>query len=51
MRVYHLKKNPRHKPIINIDKIWSLIPEETRKKFAEIKVKYIINYNCLDFGV
>mmetsp|Transcript_43324 Transcript_43324/g.60171 ORF Transcript_43324/g.60171 Transcript_43324/m.60171 type:complete len:89 (+) Transcript_43324:39-305(+) len=30
MRVFHLKKNPRHCPIVNIDKIWSLVTEETK---------------------
>lgn len=27
MRRFHLKKNPEHCPVINLDKIWSLVPE------------------------
>lgn len=30
MRHYHLKRNQYHCPVINLDKIWSLVPEETR---------------------
>ncbi|GIY25488.1 60S ribosomal protein L27a [Caerostris extrusa] len=30
MRNFHLKKNQKYCPIINIDKIWSLVSEKTR---------------------
>mmetsp|Transcript_15230 Transcript_15230/g.47798 ORF Transcript_15230/g.47798 Transcript_15230/m.47798 type:complete len:88 (+) Transcript_15230:29-292(+) len=30
IRVFHLKKNPKHCPSVNIDKLWSLVSEETR---------------------
>jgi large subunit ribosomal protein L27Ae len=33
MRVFHLKRNPLHCPTINLDKIWTLVSEETRKKY------------------
>ncbi len=35
MRVFHLKKNPRFRPVVNIDKVWSLVSEETKLKYAK----------------
>lgn len=37
MRYFHINKNQYHCPIINVDKLWSLVSEETRKKYAEVK--------------
>jgi len=37
MRYFHLEKNQYHMPTINIDKIWSLIPEHVRTQFAARK--------------
>ena len=31
MRHYHLLRNPQHCPIINLDKIWTLVPAEARQ--------------------
>ena len=39
MRVFHLKRNPLFCPTINIDKLWSLVTDETRKKYATVKDK------------
>ena len=39
MRVFHLKKNPLFNPTVNLDKLWSLVSEETRKKYATVKDK------------
>merc|ERR1712141_649850 len=39
IRNFHLKKNPLHEPVVNIDKLWSLATEETRKKYATNKEK------------
>jgi large subunit ribosomal protein L27Ae len=39
MRHYHLKRNPTHNPIINLDKLWTLVTEETRKKYQTNKEK------------
>ncbi|KAL1965882.1 hypothetical protein VTN77DRAFT_5015 [Rasamsonia byssochlamydoides] len=33
MRHYHLLRQHYWKPTINIDKLWSLVPEETREKY------------------
>ena len=35
IRHFHYKKNQYFCPIINIDKLWSLVSTETRKKYAE----------------
>lgn len=43
IRVFHLNKNALHCPVINIDKLWSLVSEETRTKYADNKVKKKIN--------
>ncbi|KAL1925796.1 60S ribosomal protein uL15 [Calcarisporiella thermophila] len=34
MRHFHLTKNKYHRPVVNIDKLWTLVSEETRKKYA-----------------
>ncbi|KAL9940644.1 hypothetical protein V8E36_000132 [Tilletia maclaganii] len=31
MRHYHLTRNSTHRPVINLDKLWTLVPAETRK--------------------
>jgi len=35
MRQFHFNKNQHFCPTINVDKIWSLIPEDARASFAE----------------
>ncbi|KRX03529.1 Ribosomal protein L18e/L15P [Pseudocohnilembus persalinus] len=37
IRVFHLKKNAKFAPVVNIDKLWSLVSEETRTKYAQSK--------------
>ncbi|KAL4477503.1 hypothetical protein ABPG74_002653 [Tetrahymena malaccensis] len=39
MRTFHLKKNPLHCPVVNIDKLWSLVSDATREKYAQDKKK------------
>ena len=39
---FHLKANPRFRPIVNLDKIWSLVSEETRKSYAASKDKVAV---------
>ena len=39
IRHFHLKKNAFYRPEINLDKLWSLVSEETRKKYATSKDK------------
>ncbi len=37
MRHFHVAKNKIHSPSINLDKIWSLVSEQTRVKAAAAK--------------
>lgn len=32
MRYFHKTKNQYHRPIVNVDKLWSLVPEAVREK-------------------
>jgi large subunit ribosomal protein L27Ae len=34
MRYFHFSKNKYHCPIINLDKLWSLVGEEVRARRA-----------------
>merc|ERR1711973_295687 len=34
MRNYHVRKNQYHQPAINLDKVWSLVFEQTRTNYA-----------------
>ena len=33
MRNFHMRKHYKFAPIINVDKIWSLVSEQTRDKY------------------
>eukprot|EP00466_Bigelowiella_natans_P011710 jgi/Bigna1/50066/estExt_Genewise1.C_650094 len=35
MRYFHKTMNKFHRPTINLDKVWSLVSEATRKKYAD----------------
>ncbi|CAI6331888.1 unnamed protein product [Periconia digitata] len=39
MRRFHLLRNQLWKPVVNIDKLLSLIPEESREKYANASSK------------
>jgi large subunit ribosomal protein L27Ae len=39
MRYFHKQKNHFWKPIINLDKIWALVPDETRDAYLAGKKK------------
>ena len=39
MRHFHLLRNTQFTPTVNIDKLWSIVSEETRKKAAASKDK------------
>ena len=34
MRNFHLRKNQHHMPAINLDKLWTLVTEQTKEKYA-----------------
>lgn len=35
MRHYHLKRNTSHCPTINLDKLWTLVSEQTRLNYGK----------------
>jgi large subunit ribosomal protein L27Ae len=35
MRRFHLTRNQYWRPVINVDKLWSLVPEEEKKDLTE----------------
>lgn len=35
MRHFHLTRNTYWRPVINVDKLWSLVPEEEKKDLTE----------------
>lgn len=35
MRTYHDRPNHRWAPIVNLDKLWSLVSEQTRTRYAK----------------
>lgn len=35
MRHYHLKRNAAHCPTINLDKLWTLVSEQTRLNYSK----------------
>ncbi|KAM7397153.1 hypothetical protein PAMP_020147 [Pampus punctatissimus] len=35
MRHYHLKRNTTHCPTINLDKLWTLVSEQTRLNYGK----------------
>lgn len=42
MRNYHLRRNTKWCKAINLDQLYTLIPEETRQKYAKNKEKAVI---------
>uniref|UniRef100_A0A915CU83 Uncharacterized protein n=1 Tax=Ditylenchus dipsaci TaxID=166011 RepID=A0A915CU83_9BILA len=39
MRNFHVRNNQHYSPTINLDKIWPLVTEETRQKYADVTDK------------
>ena len=39
MRQFHVKPSAEYNSVINLDKIWTLVSDETRTKYAESKDK------------
>lgn len=35
MRNFHIRKNQHHMPAINLDKLWTLVSEQTREKYKD----------------
>ena len=45
MRFFRLNRNAIHNPTMNIDKLWTLVSEETKKKYENNKEKVKIIKN------
>jgi large subunit ribosomal protein L27Ae len=50
MRHFHLQRNHEWKPILNIDKLVTLIPEEHREKYTDASSSTVPVLNLLDHG-
>lgn len=51
MRRFHLTRNVQWKPVINLDKLWSLVPEEEKKGLkAESEVVPVVDTLALGYG-
>jgi large subunit ribosomal protein L27Ae len=42
MRHFHLKKNHKYCPTINLNEVWSLVTEQQRKAYANRKDKAVV---------
>ena len=49
MRYFHKTNQQFFNPTVNIDKVWSLVSEQTRTKYAEVKDKAPV-IDCLRAG-
>ena len=43
MRTFHLEKNHSFAPIINVEKLWSLVPEDVRHQYAKSDKAIVID--------
>lgn len=43
MRNFHAKPNQKWAPVINLDKLWSLLPDNSRKSCAKAKTAPVVN--------
>lgn len=47
MRHFHKTNNKYHCPTVNLDKIWSLVSEQTRKNYADKKDGQVPVIDCV----
>ncbi|KAF4525022.1 hypothetical protein B566_EDAN015999 [Ephemera danica] len=50
MRNFHLRKNQKYCPAINLDKIWTLVSEQTRLKYKDDKSNKAPVIDCVRAG-
>ena len=50
-RYFHLQPNQMHKPTINLEKIWNLVPEEARKASTKNKAVVIDVVKSVSFFI
>ena len=49
MRRFHLRRNAYHCETVNVEKLWSLLPESTLEQYKTIKDKAPI-IDCVEHG-
>ena len=49
MRHFHMLRNHQHCPSVNVDKLWTLVSEQTRVNYADSKDKVPV-IDCLAAG-
>ena len=50
MRYFHMLKNKFHKPAINLDKLWTLVSDQTKKYYSENKDGKVPVIDVVDAG-
>lgn len=50
MRHFHYTNNPHHKPIINTDRLWALVPEAQRQQAGKSDVVPVIDTLAAGYG-
>lgn len=51
MRRFHLTRNTQWRPIINLDKLWTLVPEEQKKGLTkDSEIVPVVDTLALGYG-
>ncbi|KZS06438.1 60S ribosomal protein L27a [Daphnia magna] len=50
MRNFHIRKNQHHMPAINLDKLWTLVSEQTMEKYKNHPEKKVPIIDCVRAG-
>lgn len=51
MRRFHLTRNLQWRPIVNLDKLWTLVPEEQKKDLTEdSEIVPVVDTLALGYG-
>lgn len=51
MRRFHLTRNLQWRPVVNLDKLWALVPEEEKKDLkADSEIVPVVDTLALGYG-
>merc|ERR1712071_161066 len=50
MRHLHIRKNQHHMPAVNLDKLWTLVSEQTKEKYKNHPEKKVPVIDCVRAG-
>ncbi|OZJ04477.1 60S ribosomal protein L28 [Bifiguratus adelaidae] len=50
MRHFHLTRNSYHRPVVNIDKLWTLVSEDVREKYKNAEKVPVIDTLAAGYG-